>query len=191
MKKEIRILGIDDSSFKKKQIKKILVIATVFRGGSFLDGILSTKITVDGNDSTKKIIQMINRTKHKGQLQVVMLNGIALGGFNIIDIKKLSQKTKFPVIVLMRKYPDMEKIHQALKNLKNPKQKQLLIKKAGKIYEIKIKNKKIYTQFANISLEKVKKIISLTAIHSLIPEPLRTAHLIASGISLGENKGRV
>jgi len=36
MKKEIRILGIDDSSFKKKQIKEILVIATVFRGGSFL-----------------------------------------------------------------------------------------------------------------------------------------------------------
>ena len=28
----------------KKQIKEILVIATVFRGGSFLDGILSTKI---------------------------------------------------------------------------------------------------------------------------------------------------
>ena len=184
-------MGIDDSSFKKKQIKKILVIATVFRGGSFLDGILSTKITVDGNDSTKKIIQMINRTKHKGQLQVVMLNGIALGGFNIIDIKKLSQKTKFPVIVLMRKYPDMEKIHQALKNFKNSKQKQLLIKKAGKIYEIKIKRKKIYAQLSNISLEKTKKIISLTATHSLIPEPLRIAHLIASGISLGENKGRV
>ena len=191
MKKEIRILGIDDSSFKKKQIKKILVIATVFRGGSFLDGILSTKITVDGNDSTKKIIQMINKTKHKGQLQIIMLNGIALGGFNIIDIKKLSQKIKLPVIVLMRKYPNIKEIFQALKNFKNSKQKQLLIKKAGKIYEIKIKNKKIYTQFANISLEKVKKIISLTAIHSLIPEPLRVAHLIASGISLGENKGRV
>ena len=191
MKKEIRILGIDDSSFKKKQIKEILVIATVFRGGSFLDGILSTKITVDGNDSTKKIIQMINKTKHKGQLQIIMLNGIALGGFNIIDIKKLSQKIKLPVIVLMRKYPNIKEIFQALKNFKNSKQKQLLIKKAGKIYEIKIKNKKIYTQFANISLEKVKKIISLTAIHSLIPEPLRVAHLIASGISLGENKGRV
>ena len=191
MKKEIRILGIDDSSFKKKQIKEILVIATVFRGGSFLDGILSTKIIVDGNDSTKKLIQMINKTKHKDQLKIIMINGIALGGFNVVDIKQLSQKTKLPVIVLMRKYPNIKEIVQALNHLKNSKQKQLLIEKAGKIHEIKIQNKKIYVQFANISLEKVKKIISLTATHSLIPEPLRTAHLIASGISLGENKGRV
>ena len=191
MKKEIRILGIDDSSFKKKQIKEILVIATVFRGDSFLDGILSTKIKVDGDDSTKKLIQMINKTKHKGQLQMIMLNGIALGGFNIIDIKQLSQKTRLPVIVLMRKYPNIKEIFQALNHLKNPKQKQLLIKKAGKIYEIKIKNKKIYAQLSNISLQNAKKIIKISAIHSLIPEPLRIAHLIASGISLGENKGRV
>lgn len=191
MKKEIRILGIDDASFEKKKDKEVLVIATVFRGGSLLDGILSTKVKVDGNDSTEKLIKMINKTKHKGQLQIIMLNGIALGGFNVVDIKQLSKKTKLPVIVLMRKYPNIKEIFQALKNLKNQKQRQFLIKKAGKIYEVTIKDKKIYAQLSNISLQDAKKLIKISVIHSLIPEPLRVAHLIASGISLGESKGRV
>ena len=42
MKKEIRVIGIDDSPFNKfVKGKQTLVIATIFRGGSWLDGILS------------------------------------------------------------------------------------------------------------------------------------------------------
>ena len=69
MKKEIRILGIDDSAFQKHVKKDILIIGTVFRGGQFLDGLVSTKIRVDGNNATKKITQMIEKSKFKPQLQ--------------------------------------------------------------------------------------------------------------------------
>ena len=190
LKKEIRILGIDDAPFDKFKDKKVLVVGTVFRGGDYLDGILSTYVTVDGIDSTNKLIKIINSSKHKGQLQFIMLDGIAFGGFNVVDIQKLAKKTKFPVIVIIRNYPDLLEIKKALMKLKKGKDKIKLLEKAGEIFPVKIKNKKIFIQISGLSLEKAKEIVKLTATRSLLPEPIRVAHLIASGIVLGESRGR-
>jgi len=85
-KPEIRILGFDDSPFNSDD-KTVAVIGVIYRGGNFLDGILKTDVEVDGLDAGEKLIQLINSTRHKQQLKVLMLDGITLGGFNIIDIK--------------------------------------------------------------------------------------------------------
>ena len=84
MKPEIRILGIDDAPFDKFSDKETYVIATVFRGGDFMDGLLTCKVKVDGNDSTKKLIEMINSSKFKIQFRAILLDGIAVAGFNVI-----------------------------------------------------------------------------------------------------------
>ena len=100
VKKEVRILGIDDAPFTKGKDKEVLVIATIFRGGEFLDGVLRTHVTCDGNDATDKIVEMINRSRHKPQLRVVMTDGIALGGFNLLDIHEIFRRTQLPVCLL-------------------------------------------------------------------------------------------
>lgn len=192
IKKEIRILGIDDSPFKRKD-RKCLVLGVISRGGSYIDGVLSCHITVDGNNSTNKLIELVKKTRHLGQLRCILLKGLSLGGFNVIDINSLSKKTNLPVIVVMRKKPNFDKIYMALKkatkNKKEMKKKQELINRAGKIFSIKIKDKRRYFQIKGISKEKAKEIIKVTSTHALIPEPLRVAHLIAQGIVLGESKG--
>lgn len=185
MKKEIRVIGIDDSPFKKSQIGKILVVATIFRGGYFLDGILSTKVDIDGNDATEQIIQMVNKCKFKPQLQCILMKGIAVGGFNVIDIKKLNQETKLPVIVIMRKIPNIKLIKETLLKL-NKKEKIILIEKAGSIIPLG----QIYVQLAGLDIQKARQIIKITCTRSLIPEPIRMAHLIASGITDGESRGK-
>ena len=114
LKKEIRVVGIDDAPFNKFKKGNVVVIGAVFRGGSWLDGILSTKVGIDGNNATKKIADMISKCKFKPQLQCIFLNGIAVGGFNVIDVEELSKKTKLPVIVIIRKNPDIEKIKKTL-----------------------------------------------------------------------------
>lgn len=184
-KKEIRILGIDDAPFDKFNDKKTLVIGTFFRGGSFMDGVLSTKVSVDGNDSTKKIIKLVKKSKFKPQLQAIMLDGIALGGFNVVDIVQINKETNIPVIVVMRDYPDFEKIERALIKL-NKKEKIKLLKKAGEIHKVG----NIYIQTCGIDLEKAKGIIKITCTRSYIPEPIRVAHIIASGIIFGESRGK-
>ena len=185
VKKEIRVIGIDDSPFDKFKDSKILIVGVVMRGGSWIDGILSTKVDVDGNDSTKKIIEMVNKCKFKPQLQCIFLDGIAVAGFNVIDVKELSKKTKLPVIIIIRRKPDIENIKKTLVKIKK-QQKIKLIEKAGNVIQVD----DIFVQLIGIELEHAKKILKIVCTRSLIPEPIRLAHLIAQGVTFGESKGR-
>jgi len=189
IKEEVRVLGVDDAPFSKYN-KNCLVVATVFRGGQWLDGLLSCYVEVDGYDATKKLIELIKKTRHYGQLSCIMLNGIALAGFNVVDIQYLNKKTRLPVIVVTRKMPNFSDIKKALRTLRQ-EEKLCVIKKAGKLNAVRIRSKKIFFQSAGISKQKAKEIIQKTATRSLVPEPVRVAHLIARGIAWGESKGRV
>lgn len=185
LKDEIRVIGIDDSPFRKFKRGQVLVVGTIFRGGKYFDGILSTKVSIDGNNATKKIADMINRCKFKPQLRCIFLDGISVGGFNVIDIKELSSKTNLPVIVIMRKKPNIEKIKETLIKI-NKKNKVKLIEKAGSV----VPAGKIYMQITGIGIDKAKEILKVVCTRSLIPEPIRIAHLIASGIVDGESRGK-
>ncbi len=181
----MRVIGIDDSPFNKFGKGNVLIVGAVFRGGSFLDGVLSTKVSIDGDNSTKKIIEMINKCKFKPQLQCIFLDGIAVAGFNVIDVKELSKKTKLPVIVIIRRKPNIEKIKKTLIKI-GKKNKIRLIDKAGSVVPVG----EIYIQLTGLSVEKAKEILKITCTRSLIPEPIRIAHLIASGITFGESRGK-
>lgn len=185
MKKEIRVIGIDDSPFNKFKDKKILVVGVVMRGGSWVDGVLSTNVEVDGNDATRQLSKMINKCKFKPQLQCIFLNGIAVAGFNVIDVEELSKKTKLPVIIVIRRMPNIKNIKNTLIKI-NKKQKIKLMEKAGEVIQID----DIFIQFTGIALEDAGKILKIVCTRSNIPEPLRLAHIIASGIISGESKGK-
>lgn len=190
IKSEIRVLGFDDSAFDKNSESLVPVIGVVFRGGKFLDGVLKTEVKVDGLDATEKIVKLINSSRHKQQLKVIMFDGITLAGFNLVDIKEINEKTFLPVIVINRKVPNLEKVKSALKNFNDFEKRWEIVLKAGKIKECRIKNKKIYYQAVGLNDEEAKEIINITSTRSLIPEPLRVAHLIATAIVRGESYGR-
>jgi uncharacterized protein len=187
IKPEVRILGIDDSALLNE---KVMIVGAVFRGGDWIDGVLRSEITKDGLDATDVICNMIKKSKHYGQIRVIILDGITYGGFNVVDIQMLYRETGIPVIVIMRAYPDFEKIKSALKYFPDGNKRWMIIKRAGEIEKIAGKKNPIYVQRAGIGLETVIKIIRLTSIRSNIPEPLRVAHLIATGIILGESRGK-
>jgi hypothetical protein len=184
IKPEIRVLGVDDGPFIPHTKGQVPVIGVVFRGGYWLDGVLHTKIAVDGFDATEKITAMITSSPHYKQLRVIMLNGVTFAGFNIVDVKALNTATKLPVITVTREKPDFAKIHKALKNLSKSQERWNTILNAGEPFEMPTRRgkKKIYMQVAGISRDDAQKILRLTSTRSNIPEALRVAHLIASGI---------
>ncbi len=190
IKEEIRILGVDDAPFTTHTTQPVMLIATVFRAGHWLDGVIRTYIAGDGRNSTYQIIDMVNRTRHKDQLGVMMLDGITFGGFNVANIREIFEATGIPVIVIMRKYPNLIKIEKALKRFPDWKDRWNDVLDAGEIYKIKNENKEdIYIQICGIDLEDAVKIVRLSATRSAIPEPLRAAHIIAAGVITGESKG--
>jgi endonuclease V-like protein UPF0215 family len=187
IKPEIRIIGWDDAPFTFKD-KDTLVVGVICRGGVQIDGVITSRITVDGNDATDKIAEAINKSRHKDQLRVMMLDGITFGGFNIVDIKELNKKTSLPVIAIISENPDIQAIKKSLLKFPDFKKRWRLIEAAGSINKLEVKNRvlkgrrMLYYQYAGIEKRDCENIINLTAVNSVIPEPLRTAHIICSGI---------
>ena len=193
IKKEIRAIGVDDAPFTSKvRGQKVMVVGAILRGGQWLEGILRTYITLDGNDATIELAEMINKSKHKDQLRVILLNGITLGGFNVVNIKELFKKTGIPVIAVTRRYPDFKKIKKALENFSDKKARWKAVKVAGNVYEVKSKAEEnpVYIQLAGLQKKDATKIVQITSSRSIVPEPIRIAHLIVSGVVKGESVGR-
>jgi endonuclease V-like protein UPF0215 family len=185
IKPEIRVLGVDDGVFIPRIEGLVPVVGVVFRGGYWLDGVMHTKIAVDGFDATGKISSMITNSPHYKQLRVIMLNGITFAGFNIVDMKTLNAETSLPVIAVTREKPHLVEIREALKHLLKSEERWNAVLNAGEISEATTRHEKgkIYMQVAGISGEDAQEILRLTSTRSNIPEALRVAHLIASGIS--------
>ena len=189
IKDEVRILGLDDAPFEFKPGANAMIVGVVMRGGMWIDGIMRSEVEVDGIDSTLRVAELIEKSKFK-DVRVIMLDGLGFAGFNLVDMDELFKKTNLPVIAVVRKMPDYEGIAAAIKNLPHKEFYEKCIKIAGKPRKVETKpGKHIYIQYKGISFENAKKIVQLASTRSNIPEPLRLAHLIASGISLGESRG--
>ena len=67
----------------------------------------------------------------------------------------------------------------------------MLMEKAGKPKEVKLKQGKVFIQFSGIDFEKAERIMKVCCTRSYVPEAIRAAHLIGAGIAKGESKGKV
>lgn len=189
IKDEMRVIGWDDSSLRRGQ-RDVYLVGVVFRGGSFMDGMLVTKAKVDGNDATEKIAKSICKSRHRSQLRVIMLDGITMGGFNYVNIKSLGQKTNLPVIATVRKKTDMEGFLSAARKAGKLRGVMKAARDAGEFKEAEVNDKKVYFQSSGIEDDDAMKTIQTTCTRALVPEPLRIAHLIATALANGESSGR-
>jgi len=189
VKKQIRLLGIDDSPFTFNE-KYVNIIGVVMRGGSYLECVLRDQVSVDGDDATFVCKNMIKDTRHKKQLKAVLFDGVALGGFNVVDIEEIYNETGVPVVTITRDKPDMKKIKKALQKNFNDWKRRWNVLSKGEIHEVKTSYNPIYVKCVGLSIEEAKEIIKLSTIRGVIPEPIRVAHLIASGITRGESYGK-
>jgi endonuclease V-like protein UPF0215 family len=180
------VIGFDDFPFPRTHRGDVQVVGTVYTGLR-LEGIISGRIRRDGVNATDRLTHLIRGSRFAPQLRLVMLQGIALGGFNVVDIHGLHQRLNIPVLVVARKAPDLRAIEDALLNrVRGGARKWRLIKRAGTMEPIS----GVYVQRAGLTLKEAGKVIERFAVCGRIPEPLRIAHLIAGGIGVGQSKGR-
>ena len=182
VKSKTPIIGIDDGGFDRfaEGSISIPIFGVIMKGCSYVDGIIQSSIKKDDKFATDCHIKMICSSSHKSQLQAIFLQGITTAGFGIINIHQLWQETGIPVIVILRKYPDYEKIHSALiKNFDDHEFRWKQLEKAG--VPLKIQEKPlIYLQIAGISINDAKALTKKCTAIGTIPEALRIAHFIGA-----------
>lgn len=180
------VIGFDDSPFERTHRGDVLVVGAVY-ASTRLEGVLSGKVRRDGVNSTRVLIELIARSRFRAHAQAILLQGIAFAGFNVVDIHKLHAALMIPVIVVARRQPDFAAIRRALLHrVPGGKRKWALIEQLGPMEPAA----GVYVQRAGISLEKTTALIKHLAVNGLLPEPLRTAHLIAGGVTVGESRHR-
>jgi len=185
VKPEIRVLGIDDGMFTPHSNELVDVVGVVYRGGYWFDGFMHTRVHVDGLDANERLAEMIVRSPHLGQLRVVFLNGVTLAGFNVVDIEALWRETGLPVVAVARDKPDFVDIKKALQNLLYNERRWSAIEKAGRMFSVRTREGElpVYAHAAGLSEAVARRVLKSTSTHSNVPECLRVAHLIASGLT--------
>lgn len=181
------VIGIDDAPFSPDFRGDVIVVGASF-SAMRLEGVITGKVRRDGANATRNLTRLISQSRFLSHCQLIMLQGIALAGFNVVDIHALNTALAIPVLVITRKQPNLENIESALrKSVPGGESKWKLIEKAGVMENVA----GVYIQRAGIGLAAARRAIEFFAVNSVIPEPLRTAHLIASGVTGGRTRQRV
>jgi len=182
VKREIRIVGVDDAPLVTQRAKRADVFGVVYRGGYWFDGLMRTDVEVDGVDATERIAQMILISRHFKQLRITMLHGLTFAGMNIVNLKTLYDMTQLPTIVVMDRKPRIADFEKAIEKLENSQFRKTALNVAGEITQIrtKLNAKPIYVQFIGLKLDQLKEVMNVSCTRSRLPEPVRVAHMVAS-----------
>ncbi len=181
------VIGIDDAPFDPARRGDVPLVGAVF-SRLRLEAVLVGKARRDGANATDSIEGMIRRSRFLPHLQAILLQGIAVAGFNVIDIHRLHRRLGLPVVVVCRRLPDLDAIRRALlEQVPGGARKWRLIGKAGPMEPLA----GVYVQRVGIGSDEAGALIGALAVNSRMPEPLRTAHLVAGGLVNGESRHRV
>ncbi len=181
------VAGFDDAPFDKNARGNVKIVGTIYAGLRF-DGVLMTEVEKDGFNAAPRIIESIEKSRFPEHIRLIMLGGIAFGGFNVIDVFELYERLCTPVLVVARRAPDMDAIYRALTGGQVPhgNAKWELIRRLGPMAPVK----NVFVQTVGLSPEQAAGTMERFSIHGNMPEPLRTAHLIAGALSYGHSRGR-
>ncbi len=184
MKAGIRFVAVASGPINDR--KRALIVGVVGRDG-VIEGVLSGNVEVDGEDSTARIIKMVKRSRFGNQIRLVVLNGIALAGLNVVDVPRLERVLKIKAVVLTRNRPRPSLLVRALdrfskENGKDVKERIALVEEQAKVESALSFGFHLQSSVEKAEIRKLAKPMF---------EILRVAHLIARGVETGESKGRI
>ncbi len=189
MKESIRILGIDDGPFTFDD-KKSDIVGVLCRGPMYVEAIIRDEVEVDGTDSTERIVDMISKSGYLEQISAILLDGGALGGFNVFDIMKINRLLSVPVITVTRKLPDFHAIKEALQAHFPDWEERFSILDMGNIEKVIVNDISVYIKREGLDMYEVAGILRKFTVSGAIPEPLRLAHMVASVLKKKITSGR-
>lgn len=189
MKAQARFLGVDDAPFGFDE-EQVRLVGVVTRGAGYVEGVLSTHCSVDGDDATDRIAAMATGSRFAPTLRCLFLNGVAVGGFNVIDVDALYESTGVPVVAVSRTEPDPEAIRSAL--AKHFDDWKVRWRRFEAMQPVPVLNgrHRVWVTARGIEGPTVADVLRKATVRGANPECVRLAHVIASGVETGESTGK-
>ncbi len=179
-KKGLRGLAIAES-FRQNSSKSILS-GVVMRRDFVIDGFVFGRTTLDGDDATDVILQMYDDLK-RPDISYLLISGLIISLYNIIDIKKIHESLQIPIIGIT--YHDSKGIEDSIKhhfpNSYKPKIKnyqKLGIRKKITLHT----SSEVFVRKEGCNLHDVKYLLNKLTLQGSLPEPVRVAQLLAKSL---------
>jgi len=176
-KKGLRGLAIAESFTQNS--KKSILAGVVMRRDFVIDGFVFGNATLEGDDATETILSMFKKL-NRPDISYLLISGIIISMYNIVDLKKISESLGIPIIGLT--YQDSQGIDEAIKH------------HFPDSYESKLKEYKelenrekitlhtsfdVYIRKEGCTISDVTHLLDELTLQGSFPEPLRVAQLLA------------
>lgn len=173
----IRALGVAES-FRQGQKSSVLA-GVVMRSDYIIDGVAYGRTRVGGSDATDAVASL-HRKLARNDINLVMVSGAILSLYNIVDVDRLSAKTKLPVVCLT--YKETAGIEDSIRRHfpEGAEEKLQAYRKLGERTAIKLRTgKRVFVRTSQLEKGETKRVLDGFTLQGSIPEPVRVAKLLA------------
>lgn len=183
-----RFLGFDEGPFTFDD-KSVPVAGVLTRGATMVEAVLIDRVTVDGWDATDRVVTLTRRLPGNGPDRV-LIDGITLGGMNVVDIRGVAEGLGVPVFAVARREPQEGGLEAAARRAGEEEKRRRLLPQTPTL-PVQLGPHRLFVQAHDPeagALQDPHEIAPLLApamSQSLTPEPLRLAHHIATALVRG------
>jgi endonuclease V-like protein UPF0215 family len=174
-----RVVGVDDGPFRRGR-RRASVAFVVCSLPDRVDGVFATDVAVDGADATRRIARAIQRSGHWEGIRAVLLDGITVAGFNVIDLEALARTLRRPVVSVTRRPPDLAAVDSALRTyFPRDRGRRSRLVHARPLFRVPVRGGWLMVAVAGATRLDAAALVRRSIRDGRWPEPLRLARLVA------------
>jgi endonuclease V-like protein UPF0215 family len=175
MKQGVRALGVAES-YRGEDGDSYLAGAVV-RGSSVVDGFAFTTATVGGTDATEAVVRLYEIIGRE-DVRLVMVSGVALSWYNIVEPCAVHEATGVPVISVT--YEESDGLGEAIRQEFDAEERERRLKMYDRLPERRSVGD-LYVRSAGVPEDRADEYVR-DFTHDGRPEPVRVARLAARGL---------
>ena len=143
-----------------------------------MDGLAIAHATVGGDDATNAVLRIYEQLD-RADVNAIVLSGVAVSWFNIIDLAEVFDKIQKPLICVT--YEESIGLERFIsEHFPEPEKKLNLYKSLGPRERVKLKTGyEVFVRMLGCSAEDARILLNKFTQDGRVPEPVRVARLAA------------
>ncbi len=188
MKPTARLVGFDDGPFSFED-ERVPLAGVMTRPSGYVEAVMVDEVGVDGRDATGTVVDRLRGSGVVQTAAAVAFDGGAVGGFNVIDLRRVNEALGVPAVAVLRERPDVGAVRAALEeNVEGAKERFDVLTREP-VHRVELGQGSVFVRHAGGSLESLGALLAEHTVRGLTPEPLRVAHLVATAVGEGISRG--
>lgn len=181
-KTHLRLAAVDDGAFSRRR-KTAPLVAVVWSAPDQIEAVALGSVTVDGRDASERIVAIVRSLRQYEGIRGILLDGITVGGFNVVDLDRVARRLGRPVVAVTRDPPEFDRIHAALrKYFPRDAATRWRWLRRHPLFPVPTAGRPVLAAAVGCTRAEAIALLHRATLRGHWPEPLRLAHMIAHAV---------